>query len=204
MPVGDDRTSKRVLEPYDRLSEVLFGLIMVITATGSFSVGQEGRAGIHSMLISALGCNLAWAIIDSVFYLLGCLAERGKELRFVQAIRQNNEPLRDCQLIADALPSIFTTVLKADELGSISQRLKQLPEPPGKVRLRPDDGRGAVEVFLLVFLSTFPVVVPFLLLNNPVVALRVSRALPSRCFLRWGGLLDWSPRVTRGWQEFAW
>jgi VIT1/CCC1 family predicted Fe2+/Mn2+ transporter len=177
MPVNSDRTVKRVLEPYDRLSEVLFGLIMVITATGSFSAGKEGRAGLHSMLIGALGCNLAWAVVDAVFYLLACLAERGKKLRIVQAIRETAEPSRERQLIADALPGVFAAVLGKEELTSISQRVKQLPEPPRKVRLQRDDWRGALEVLLLVFLSTFPVVIPFLLMSNPLTALRVSHAI---------------------------
>jgi len=34
-------SSKRVLEPIERISEVLFGLIMVLTFTGSLSVAAE-------------------------------------------------------------------------------------------------------------------------------------------------------------------
>jgi hypothetical protein len=39
-----------VLEPIDRTSEVLFGLIMVLTFTGSLSVAQARR---RAMLIGA-------------------------------------------------------------------------------------------------------------------------------------------------------
>ena len=170
-------TPQRVLEPYDRLSEVLFGLIMVIIATGSLSVGKEGRSEVHTMLIGALGCNLAWGIIDGVFYLLGCLAEKGQELRTFHAIREEAAPSRGRQLIAEALPGLFSAVLKREELDSISQRLKQLPAPSGKVRLQRDEWRGAMEVCLLGFLSTFPVVIPFLLMNNARMALRISHAI---------------------------
>ena len=38
------KSSKRVLEPNERISEVLFGLIMVLTFTGSLSVAP-GRPG---------------------------------------------------------------------------------------------------------------------------------------------------------------
>ena len=71
------KSSKRVLDPIDRVSEVLFGLIMVLTFTGSLSVAEAGRDNVRTMLIGALGCNLAWGIIDAVFYLMGCLAEKG-------------------------------------------------------------------------------------------------------------------------------
>ena len=71
---------RRVLEPIDRTSEILFGLIMVLTFTGSLSVVGAGREDVRTMLVGALGCNLAWGIIDAVFYLMGCLAEKGRDL----------------------------------------------------------------------------------------------------------------------------
>ncbi len=73
------KSSKRVLDPVDRVSEVLFGLIMVLTFTGSLSVANAGRDDIRAMLIGALGCNLAWGIIDGILYLMGCLAEKGQQ-----------------------------------------------------------------------------------------------------------------------------
>ena len=60
------RSSKHVLEPIDRISEVLFGLIMVLTFTGSLSVAEADRGEVRTMLIGALGCNIAWGIIDAV------------------------------------------------------------------------------------------------------------------------------------------
>src|SRR4029453_13940157 len=67
---------KRVLGPVGRVSEVLFGLIMVLTFTGSLSIAEAGRDDIRAMLIGALGCNLAWGLIDGVLYLMGSLADR--------------------------------------------------------------------------------------------------------------------------------
>ena len=56
---------------------MLFGLIMVLTFTGSLSVAEADRDDVRTMLIGALGCNLAWGIIDGVLYLMGSLAEKG-------------------------------------------------------------------------------------------------------------------------------
>jgi hypothetical protein len=49
--------SLRVLEPAERIAEVLFGLIMVLTFTGSLSIAEAGRDDIRAMLIGALGCR---------------------------------------------------------------------------------------------------------------------------------------------------
>src|SRR5574342_50911 len=97
-------TSKRVLEPIERISEALFGLIMVLTFTGSLSVAEAGREDIRTMLIGALGCNIAWGIIDGVLYLMGCLAEKGTNLATLKAIRGATDPKKANRVIAEALP----------------------------------------------------------------------------------------------------
>lgn len=172
-----ERSSRRVLEPIDRVSEVLFGLIMVLTFTGSLSVAEAGRNDVRTMLIGALGCNLAWGIIDGVLYLMGCLADKGRELLTFRAVRKTTDPEEAHRLIADALPPVVASVLDPVELESLYQRLKQLPEPPDHARLRKDDWLGAVGVFLLVFLCTFPVVIPFIFMRNVGPAMRVSNAI---------------------------
>jgi VIT1/CCC1 family predicted Fe2+/Mn2+ transporter len=171
------KSSKRVLEPIDHLSEILFGLIMVLTFTGSLSVAEAGREDVRTMLVGALGCNLAWGVIDAVFYLMGGLAEKSHRLMMLRAVREATDPQRAQRLIADALPKSVASVLEPAELESMRVRLKQLPEPPGRAGLGSDDLRGALQVFLIVFLSTFPVVIPFLVMRDAVPALRVSNAI---------------------------
>ena len=174
---GDPVKSKRVLEPSERIAEVLFGLIMVLTFTGSLSVAEADRAEVRTMLIGALGCNLAWGVIDAVLYLMGSLSEKGTGLLTFRAVRQATDPSRAHRLIADALPSAIASVLQPAELEMLHQRLKQLPEPPVRARLRKDDWLGALGVFLLVFVSTFPVAIPFIVMNDAGPALRVSNAI---------------------------
>ena len=171
------KSSKRVLEPNERISEVLFGLIMVLTFTGSLSVAEAGRESIRTMLIGALGCNLAWGIIDAVLYLMGCLAEKARGLLTFRAVRKATDPQKAQQLIASALPPVIASILQPAELETMRQRLKELPEPPERARLRKDDWLGAFGVFLLVFLSTFPVVIPFIFMRDARPALRVSNAI---------------------------
>src|SRR2546423_928811 len=156
---SSERSSKRVLEPIDRVSEVLFGLIMVLAFTGSLSVAEAGRSEVRTMLIGALGCNLAWGIIDAVLYLMGNLAEKGKGLLTFRAVRKTTDPKEAQRVIADALPSVVASVLEPVELESLYQRLKQLPQPPDHARLRKDDWLGAVGVFFLGVLLTFPLVI---------------------------------------------
>jgi VIT1/CCC1 family predicted Fe2+/Mn2+ transporter len=52
-----------------------------------------------------------------------------------------------------------------------------LPEPPKRPSLTKTDWVGALGVCLLVFLSTFPVAVPFIFIGDARLALRVSNAI---------------------------
>ena len=81
----------RVLEPIDRVSEVLFGLIMVLTFTGSLSVAEAGRDDVRAMLVGALGCNVAWGVIDAMLYLMGGLADKGRGLMTFMAVRNTGD-----------------------------------------------------------------------------------------------------------------
>jgi len=173
-PDKSTRSSKRALDPVERISEVLFGLIMVLTFTGSLSVAEAGRDDVRTMLIGALGCNLAWGVIDAVLYLMGCLAEKGRNLAAFRAVRGENDAARGGQLVAGALPPLVASVLAPAELASIHERLRKLPDPPARAGLHRDDWLAALAVFLLVFLATFPVALPFLFMHSAMPALRVS------------------------------
>ena len=168
---------RHVLDPIDRVSEVLFGLIMVLTFTGSLSVAEAGRDDVRAMLIGALGCNLAWGIIDAILYLMGCLADKGSALVTFRAVRAAGSPADGRRQLVKALPPALAGALDDDDLEKMRLRLDKMPEPSAPPWLSRDDWRGALGVFLLVVLSTFPVVIPFIVMSGAMPALRVSNAI---------------------------
>jgi VIT1/CCC1 family predicted Fe2+/Mn2+ transporter len=125
------------------------------------------------MLIGSLGCNLAWGIIDGIMYLMNCVAARGHRLDILRAMRGANDSDAHRILIAE-LPEELGGEVFTVELAPIIQRVRELPEPPPRARLAPDERLGALGVFGLVFCSTLPVVVPFLLVAQTTLALRIS------------------------------
>jgi hypothetical protein len=167
----------RVLDPTERIAEVLFGLIMVLTFTGSLSAAEAGRDDIRAMLIGALGCNIAWGIIDGVLYLMGALGQRGSNLAVYRAVRGTGDVERARRLISDAMPGPFAAVLDPADLDRMHQRLTQLPAPPARPNLTGSDWWGALGVFLIVFISTFPVAIPFIVMDDAMRAMRVSNAI---------------------------
>jgi VIT1/CCC1 family predicted Fe2+/Mn2+ transporter len=171
------RSSRLILEPGDRISEVLFGLIMVLAFTGSLSVAQAGSEDVRTMLIGALGCNLAWGIIDGVLYLMGCLGEQGREIRTLQAVKNAKLPEEAHRVIADSLPQVVAATLGPAEYEPLRRKLIELPEPPTRPRLHRQEWLGAFAVFLWVFFTTFPVAIPFIFIHNIGLAMRVSNGI---------------------------
>jgi hypothetical protein len=172
----------------DRISEVLFGLIMVLTFTCTLGVATATQIEVRTMLIGALGCNLAWGIIDGGVYLLARLNERGRAIVNWRAVRDAADVGAAQRIVANALPSLVASVLEPAQLEWIRQRLHQLPEP-ARPRLTKDDWLGAVGICLLSFLSTFPIVIPFLLFGEARLALRVSNAVAIAMLFLCGFLL---------------
>ena len=177
MAEGAVKSRKRVLEPLERFSEVLFGLIMVLTFTCSLNVARAGRGDVRTMLLGALGCNLAWGTIDAVMHLMACLSEKGHNIALLRALRLTSDPDQGRRIIASAMPQLLVSVLPPGEFEVMRQKLNQLPNLPPCPSLTRDDWRGALGVFLLIFVSTFPPVIPFLFIRRVRLALRVSNAV---------------------------
>jgi len=170
-------SSRRVLAPIERISEMLFGFIMVLTFTCSFSVAEAGRAEVRSLFLGALGCNLAWGVIDGIMYLMGCLAENARTLATLHGVRTAKDPEKARRLIREAMPSLLASAFNPQDLERIRIRLQEMPQPATHPRLSKSDWLGATAVFLLVVVSTFPLVLPFMLMDNALPAQRVSNAI---------------------------
>jgi VIT1/CCC1 family predicted Fe2+/Mn2+ transporter len=195
-------TRKRVLDPIDRISEVLFGLIMVLTFTGSLSAAEAGRSEVRTMVTGALGCNMAWGLIDGIMYLMGCLSERAEGLRTLTTVKRATTTEEAERAIVQALPPVIGEVLMPADIERIRDELNRIPLPGRQARLIGEDWLGAAGVSALVFASTIPVVVPFMLLDDAIAALRMSNviaiAMMFACGYAFGHLAGYRRWLTGG------
>ncbi len=170
-------TNRAALDPVSRISEILFGLIMVLSFTGSLSATSGGREDIREMLIGAIGCNLAWGIIDAFFYLINIAAERGRGLLLLKNVKAEKSQQAANSLIVDALPDGFRSVVSEKIVADIREQAVRFEPADSRRLVSLADLRDALHIFALVFLSTFPVAVPFLIMRDPWMALRVSNLI---------------------------
>jgi VIT1/CCC1 family predicted Fe2+/Mn2+ transporter len=166
---------ERLLDPIDRISEILFGLIMAVTIVGSISIATAGHEDMRSITIAALGCNLAWGLVDAVMYLVRTATERSRNRVLLKQIASADADTAH-QLIIEALPDHVAAITGPDEIEGMHRRLLEL-QSDGDATLRPRDYLEATGIFLLVVIATFPVVLPFLLTSDAALAFHVSQAI---------------------------
>jgi hypothetical protein len=168
----------RYLDPGEALGEALFGLIMALTfGVGARIVTAKDELDTHQLIAAAIGCNVAWGVIDATLYVLGSLFYRSQRARFFRA-------LKSARSETEALAAI------QEEFGLEDEPLAVQPEDRirlyqsilalsahsrvAPVRLLPRDFVSALVVFVLVTVTALPGVIPFLLLEDSYLALRLS------------------------------
>jgi VIT1/CCC1 family predicted Fe2+/Mn2+ transporter len=166
-----------LLNPVDRVSEMLFGLFMALTFVGVVSMATSARDEIRTMLHAALGCNLAWGIVDAVMYLVRTITERGRSLTLIRSVQAARDAEGGRKLVESALSPGMAKLVSTTEVEAIRVRVVALTNLPARPRLQRDDFLAALGVFLIVVASTFPVALPFVFLKDAATALFVSRAI---------------------------
>jgi hypothetical protein len=171
---------RRYLEPADRLNEILFGLIMVLTFTLTAGLTlEDGPDKVRELLIATLGCNVAWGVIDGAMYLMGALLERSRRARTLAVVQGAPDEATALAAIDRVLQGSVFEVADHAERARLGRAVREaaLKLPPERARVHREDVYGAIASGLLVVLTTVPAAVPFLLIDEPWRALRASNAL---------------------------
>jgi hypothetical protein len=184
---SEEAVREPVLSPVDRVSELLFGLFMALTFVGAVSVAESGREQIRTMFAAALGCNLAWGLVDAVMYLVRTVTDRGRLITLVRSVQAAPDAEAGRTIIEDSLSRVAAGLVSSAEVEAMRGRIVALSSLPARPTLGWNDLLAAVAIFLIVVASTFPVVLPFALIHDVGTAKNVSRAI-ALTMLFFGGL----------------
>ena len=172
---SDEPVRASILSPVDRVSEMLFGLFMALTFVGAVSVADQGDAQIRAMFIAALGCNLAWGLVDAVMYLVRTVTDRGRLLTLIRSVRDAPDAETGRRLIGSSLSQVAAGLVSTAEIEAMRVRIVALASLPPRPKLKREDLIAALAIFLIVVASTFPVVLPFMLFDDVGTAKNASR-----------------------------
>ena len=126
------KSADRIREPMDRISEVLFGLIMALTFTLTLGVVTADTIQVRTMLLGALGCNLAWGIIDASVFLMARFNQRGRSAMQLRAMRAAAHISDAHRIIAEALPPCWRRPCGRTSWNSSGKDSSICPRPRGR------------------------------------------------------------------------
>ncbi|MDF3932243.1 hypothetical protein [Pseudomonas citronellolis] len=191
------RVWDEVTSPFDRISEATYGVIMTLTIVSVLSAA--GGASREGMIAAALGCNLAWGLVDALMLLVRLRVERLHRHNRFAALRREDAEAGFRAGLEEFLPGALLDRLDGKEIWGLRQQLlashlgRERPPAAGI-----EDYLAALLVVALVFFSTFPLVLPLWWLADPQLALRSAQfigvlmlALLGWLLSRWAG--DRSP-----------
>jgi hypothetical protein len=113
------------MSPIERVSEILFGLIMALSFTCAISVVETDRIGVKEMLIGAIGCNIAWGVIDAIMYLMIEISQRGRDRTILNYVRNTRDEERAREFIGETLSPQIAAVMGKQSLESIRKAIIQ-------------------------------------------------------------------------------
>jgi hypothetical protein len=190
----------RYLEPGESLGEIIFGLIMLLTFTLGASVltAFDRGAALH-IILAAIGCNLAWGIIDAAMFVMGSLFLRAQLSRFHRLMQEAKDHKTGIAAIRRVIDRRYGEFSAPEDVDHLAEGIYRTMKGRRRLRARVkrDDLVGALIVFGLVAGPSLPPALPFFFVDDPFVAIRLSNAiLIGMLFLagfRWAHHTDANP-----------
>jgi hypothetical protein len=169
-----DSTGRGVLSPIDRLTELFYGIILVLTFTGTLRVASQGRDDVRTTLWAAVGCSIAWGLVDGCMYVFSCRVSRNRSYSLARQLRE--EPAAARATIMASVPSAVARALSPAEWDRVVAALGRVDVPP-LVGVKRDDLVGGVAIFALANATLLPLAAPFALIGDLALAQHVSNGL---------------------------
>ena len=170
------KRTRSVLDPIARMSEIIFGLLMALSFTGTMSAAVAAGDKVGGVLVAALGCNVAWGIVDGVMFVLTTAVARARHLHLVKLLRSS--PLPEARrILVESIPEKLGSVFAEAESDALLARIRAVPATARERIVTLSDIRAAFLIFSLVVASTLPPSMPFLFLDDLRTAMRVSNSI---------------------------
>ena len=174
------RLIHRYLDPSESLLEILFGLIMALTMTAGarlLSAPEELRAG--ELALALLGCNLAWAVIDAVFYVLGAVFTRNRRVAFTRHLQATAGDSEALALVREEFGLEDEPEAPDEQQAALHRSLLAFLRSarPAPAHITRQDLAAAVIIVVLVTATALPGLLPILVVTQIPLALSVANGL---------------------------
>ncbi|MBB4862270.1 hypothetical protein HNP46_001108 [Pseudomonas nitritireducens] len=189
-PSSWQRMLQDITSPFDRISEMTYGVIMTLTIISVISAASTGATR-QDLIVAALGCNLAWGLVDALMLLVRLRVERVHQHGRLRALRRTSSDTDFRDGLEEFLPPRLVAVLEPEEVWRLRQRLMGSELGCGELR------HGGAEIWLAALLIvllvtgiTLPLILPLWLVPDDLLALRLAQGIGVTMLFGLGWLLS--------------
>ncbi len=174
------RLLDRYLDPSESLLEILFGLIMALTMTaGARLLSDPDEIRRLDLALGLLGCNVAWGLIDAVFYLLGSQFNRNRRVRFTRRLQGAASDEEAIGLVREEFGLEGEPQASQEDREALHRSLLAFFRDATAERapFSRDELMAAIIIFVLVTCTALPGLLPLMAVPSTNLALRIANAL---------------------------
>ncbi len=170
----------------DILLEIIFGVLIVMTFTMAFKAADLANVpvsilstSVNGLFVAAIGCTIAWGIIDAIITVMTNVAGRGRRVRLIEQIQGATSDAEAEAIVSGALEGELPGIIGESEREELYRHIaiKARDVDPQPIGVRRDDIYAAIGVILCAVLATLPVVVPLLFVDDPTWSIRISNII---------------------------
>jgi len=163
----------------NRLSELFYGVMMVVVITGLINNGlPPTQSTLRLLLIAGLAVNLTWGIIDGVTAMYGGLVNRADYYRIANAFKGDRTDPEKREAVRRSLQGTIVENLSKDEQSGIVDMIGAGDSVAGqKFPATRSDWNVAIATIIIDFVLVFPVLIPYFLIDNVRWAVFASHAI---------------------------
>ena len=169
----------------DRLCEIFYGVVMVTVVSGMVNYGFKGHQDLgFALLIVSLGVNITWGIIDGATSVYGGLVDEAEEDRLVNSLRTDENNQENREDVAEILQGTILRSLSEEDQSRVVDMIQAgKPEKTGEYGASRDDLKMFLAIFLMDFITVFPVIIPLYVVTDSQSALFWSHLIAILMFV---------------------
>lgn len=170
---------KNYLTLGNRLSELFYGVMMVVIITGLINTDLPPTQNtLRLLFVAGLAVNLTWGIIDGVTAMYGGLVNRADYYRIANEFREDNRNPEKRDSVARSLQgTIVENLAEAEQSKVVDMIGAGKPVTGQRFPATRSDWNVAIATIFIDFILVFPVVLPYFLIDNVRWAVFVSHMI---------------------------
>src|SRR3569832_2023025 len=161
--------SDTALDPVYRSSEVIFGLLMAMSFIGSISVATDGKEEVRTLLVAALGCNLAWGLVDAVMPLVAVKTEKRRIRVLLEKLHGSTDHAAARAAAWSVLPCNFSSNTRMRRFSVLTATSGITASTRPQARLQPSAATSSVRTSSLPSVATLMEPMKLMAINSPKI-----------------------------------